>query len=146
MNQNVSVGLAAQVQLELHKLLDTVMKRHPDAKHNSGREYLEAFVWDTVQKLAKSKSDQVWDRMEKSGIYEKPLKTGKHECGQSPHFIIKATVSEPVKRFNEAELARVLEASTFKVPPHMTKGFVAAAKVEGNPMVRVAIEERYGEL
>lgn len=136
------LGLSAQVQNEMAKLVQGIMSRHPDAKHNQGRSILEAFVWDEIQKVSKGKSDAVWERMEKSQIYEKPLKPGKYECGESPHFVIKATVSEPVKRFKEEELARVLEASPFKIPPHMTKGFVGAAKVPGSPMTRLVIEER----
>ena len=142
MNTAPTVGIAAQIHGEVAKLVQGIMSRHPDAKHNQGRSILEAFIWDEIQGLAKGRSDQVWERMEKAGIYEKPLKAGKFECGESPHFIIKATVTEPVKRFQEDELARVLEASPFKIPPHMTKGFVGAAKVPGNGQVRVKIEER----
>ncbi len=136
------VGIAAQIHGEVAKLVQGIMQRHPDAKHNQGKSILEAFIWDEIQGLAKGRSDQVWDRMESTGIYDKPTKIGKHECGESPHFIIKASVSEPVKRFSEEELARVLEASQFKVPPHMTKGFVGAAKVPGSSQVRVKVEER----
>src|SRR5688572_4069563 len=100
------IGVTAQINVEVGKVVAEIMKRHPDGKHNQGRSILEAFVWDAIQKLASNKSDQVWDRMEKSDIYRKPDgKPGKDlECGESPHFIIKATVSEPVKRFNEGEL------------------------------------------
>jgi hypothetical protein len=137
-----TLGLAAQIQNEMAKVVQGIMQKHPDAKHNQGRSILEAFIWDEIQKVSKGKSDTVWERMEASKIYEKPLKTGKYECGESPHFVIKATVSEPVKRFKEDEMIRVLEASQYKIPPHIGKGFVGAAKVPGNPMVRVSIEER----
>jgi hypothetical protein len=142
--ETITIGTAAQVHGEVAKLVQTIMARHPDGKHNQGRSILEAFIWDEVQRLAKGKSDQVWDRMEKAGVYEKPesTKPGKFECGESPHFVIRASVSEPVKRFQEDELARVLEASQFKIPPHMTKGFVSAAKVPGNGQVRITIAER----
>jgi hypothetical protein len=137
-----TVGIAAQIHGEIAKLVQVIMAKHPDAKHNQGKSILEAFIWDEIAGLSKGRSDATWERMEKNGIYEKPLKPGKYECGESPSFIIKASVSEPVKRFNEDELARVLEASQFKIPPHMTKGFVGAAKVPGSSQVRVKIEER----
>ena len=137
-----ALGLGAQVQNEMAKLVQGIMNKHPDGKHNQGRSILEAFIWDEIQKVSKGKSDGVWERMEKAQIYEKPLKPGKYECGESPHFIIKATVSEPVKRFKEDELLRVLEVSQYKIPPHIGKGFVGAAKVPGNPSVRLVIEER----
>jgi len=142
--ESVTIGTAAQVHGEVAKLVQMIIARHPDGKHNKGRSILEAFVWDEVQRLAKGKSDSVWERMEHAKIYEKPEgnKPGKFECGESPHFVIKATVSEPVKRFQENELARVLEASQFKIPPHMTKEFVGAAKVPGNGQVRLTIVER----
>jgi hypothetical protein len=139
---NTIVGITAQIHAEVGKLVQGLMQRHPDTKHNQGKSILEAFIWDEIQSVAKGKSDTTWERMEKAGIYEKPTKPGKYECGESPHFIIKANVTEPVKRFQEDELARVLEASTFAIPPHMTKGSVAAAKVPGNSQVRVKIEER----
>jgi hypothetical protein len=137
-----TVGIAAQIHGEIAKLVQNIMSRHPDARHNVGKSILEAFVWDEIQKLSKGRSDSVWERMEKTGVYEKPLSVGRHECGESPHLLIKATVSEPIKRFNEDELLRVMEASEFKVPPHKMKGFVGAAKIPGNPMVRLIIVER----
>ena len=137
-----TVGIAAQIHGEIARVVQAIMSKHPDSKHNQGRSILEAFVWDEIQGLAKGRSDQVWERMEKAGIYEKPLKPGKYECGESPSFIIKAVVTEPVKRFNEKELARVLEASTFKIPPHMTKGFVGASKIGTSGQVRLNIVER----
>jgi hypothetical protein len=137
-----TVGIAAQIHGEIARLVQAIMSNHPDAKHNAGKSILEAFIWDEIQGLAKGRSDSVWERMEKSGIYEKPLKPGKYECGESPSFVIRASVSEPVKRFQEDELARVLEASTYKIPPHISKGFIGAAKVPGNSQVRVKIEER----
>lgn len=142
MTQSEVLGLQGQIQNEIAKVVFEIMKKHPDAKHNTGRSILEAFVWDEIQGLAKGKSDKAWERMETEGVYEKPEKAGKYECGESPHFVIKATVSEPVKRFNEAELAKVLEASEFKVPQHKTKEFVGAAKLPGNPMTRLSIVER----
>jgi len=142
MTQGEILGLQAQIQNEIAKMVFEIMKKHPDAKHNAGRSILEAFVWDEIQSLSKGKSDKAWERMEKEGVYEAPTKLGKHSCGESPHFEIRASVSEPVKRFNEAALAKVLEASEFKVPQHKTKEFVGAAKVPGNPMIRVSIVER----
>lgn len=142
-NTMTHIGPAARVHAEVGRIVQEVLKTHPDGKHNAGRSILEAFVWDEIQKLAKGKSDDAWDRMEKAGVYVKPdNRAGRYECGESPHLVIKATVSEPVKRFNEEELARVLEASQFKVPPHMTKGFVAAAKIPGNPQTRLSIVEK----
>jgi len=138
-----SIGTAAQIHTAVGYAVQTIMQKHPDSKHNQGRAILEAYIWDEIAKLAKGRSDNTWEKMEKAGIYTKPdPKAGKYECGESPHFIIKATVSEPIKRFNEEELARVLEASQFKIPPHMTKGFVGAAKVPGSSATRLTIEER----
>lgn len=137
-----TVGIAAQIHGAIAHLVQTIMSKHPDTKHNQGRSIIEAFIWDEIQGLAKGRSDSVWERMEKAGIYEKPLKPGKYECGESPSFVIRATVTEPIKRFNEEELARVLEASTFKIPPHMTKGFVGAAKIPTTSQVRLTIVER----
>jgi hypothetical protein len=136
------LGLNAQIQNEMAKLVQGIMSKHPDAKHNQGRSILEAFVWDEIQRVSKGKSDAVWERMEKTGIYEKPLKAGKYECGESPHFVIRASVTEPVRRFKEDEMIRVLEASQYKIPPHIGKGFVGAAKVPGSPLTRLTIEER----
>lgn len=140
---NEVLSTAATVHVAIGKLVQEMMSRHSDSKHNQGRQILEAYLWDEIEKLAKGKSNDAWEKMEKSGVYNKPdNKAGKYACGESPRFVIKATVTEPVKRFNEEELARVLEASSFKVPPHMTKGFVAAAKVPGSNQVRLSIVER----
>jgi len=139
---DVTVGITSQIHMELMKLVQAIANRHPDARHNVGKVLVEAFIYDEIEKYAKGLSDKVWDRMEKTGVYEKPLKPGKYEINESPHLVIKASVSEPVKRFSEDELARVLEASEYKIPPHKTKGFVGAAKIPGTCAVRVSIVER----
>lgn len=141
-NKATVIGLQAQIHTEIGRFVNEIMARHPDAKHNKGKSILEAYVWDEMQSFAKGKSDAVWERMEKTGVYEKPTEAGKYECGESPHFVIKATVSEPVKRFNEEALAKVMEASEYKIPPHKTKEFVGSAKIPGNPMTRLSIVER----
>jgi len=136
-------GLKATIQNEVNKLVQSIMARHPDAKHNAGRSILETFIWDEIQSVSKGRSDTMWERMEDTRIYLKPdPKPGHYECGESPHFVIKASVTSPVRRFNEAELAAVLEQSIYKIPPHQTKGFVDAAKKPGNPMTKLRIVER----
>jgi len=139
---DVTIGITSQIHIELMKLVQTIANRHPDARHNVGKVLIEAFIYDEIQKYAKGLSDKVWDRMEKTGLYERPSKPGKYEISESPHLVLRASVSEPIKRLSEDELARVLEASEYKIPPHKTKGFVGAAKIPGNSAVRASIVER----
>jgi len=142
MTQNEVLGLAAQVQNEMAKVVFEIMRKHPDAKHNTGRSILEAYVWDEIQSYSKGKAEKSWERMEKEGVYEPPKHLGRHTCGESPHFEIRATVSEPVKRFNEAALAKALLVSNYKVPEHVTKELIGASKLPTKPMVRLSIVEK----
>jgi hypothetical protein len=117
---------------------------NPDAKHNQGRLIGEAFLWDEVERYAKGKSDAAWEQMEKEGIIPdlNALETGDHELAYSPSFTIQATVTQPVKRFKQEELAQLLAKSKYKVPVSVTVELCDQAKLPGNPQRKIKIIER----
>jgi hypothetical protein len=117
---------------------------NPDSKHNQGRLIGEAFLWDEVERYAKSKSDAAWEQMGKEGIIPdlSTLDTGDHELAYSPSFTIQASVSQPVKRFKQEELAQLLARSKYKVPASVTAELCDQAKLPGNPMRKLKIIER----
>lgn len=117
---------------------------NPDAKHNVGGLLGEVFLWDKIASYAKSRSDAIWDEMEKEGIVPdtKTLTPGDHQLAQSPSFAVFARVTNPVKRFSGDELAELLAKSKYKVPVSTTKELIDKAKVPTNPVCSLKVVER----
>jgi hypothetical protein len=117
---------------------------NPDAKHNQGALIGQAFLWDEIERYAKAQSDATWKKMEVEGIIPdlSTLDTGDHELAYSPSFTIHASVSQPVKRFKQEELAQLLAKSKYKVPISVTAELCDQAKLPGNPQRKLKIIER----
>jgi hypothetical protein len=117
---------------------------NPDSKHNQGALIGIAFLWDEIQAYAKKKSDEAWERLEKEGIIPEidKLEPGEHELAYSPSFTILASVTQPVKRFNQGELSMLMAKSKYKVPVSVTAELCDQAKLPGNPQRKLKIVER----
>jgi hypothetical protein len=118
---------------------------NPDEKHNQGRLLGEAYLWDTVEKYAKGKSEAAWKALEKEGIAPKKDEveaSSEQEFGFSPSFVGTVKASKPVSKFDPQTFAERLSKSKYKVPVSYTKEALDDAKVEGNPKVSYNIIER----
>jgi len=117
---------------------------NPDSKHNQGRLLGEAFLWDSVEKYAKGRSDAAWEALLREGIIpaKKDLSQGEHEMASSPSFVAIARVTAPVKRFSADELAKLMVKSKYRVPESTTKEMVEKAKVPTTSMASLKIIER----
>jgi hypothetical protein len=117
---------------------------NPDSKHNQGRLLGEAFLWDKVEAYARGRSDAAWTSLAREGIIpdKKGLTPGDHELAYSPSFAVIAKVTQPIKRFNGDELARLLSKSKYKVPESTTKELMDQAKIPANPAVTMKVVER----
>ena len=136
--------MAISCEAAVVKFLGLVDKEivNPDAAHNFGRSIGEAFIWDTIAYYAKKKSENLWEALEDQGFFDvEGLGAGQHLLTESPHFVLNAKISNPVKRFNERKLAEVL-LKTYKVPFPITIEMVDQAKVETKPSVTLSISER----
>lgn len=119
--------------------------KNPDEKHNQGRMLGEAFMWDEVERYAKSKSEAAWKVLEKEGILPDPstLEEGSEtEFGFSPSFVGVVKTTQPVRRFSGDALAVLLAKSKWKVPTSAAKEMIDDAKVPTKPMTSYKIIER----
>jgi hypothetical protein len=134
----------AQVVKALAKIGQTNGTANPDAKHNVGNLIGEAFLWDEVVKYAEGRSEAAWARLQKEGIVpaKKDMDPGDYEIAYSPTFLVTAKVTQPIKRFDQDELARIFHESKYKVPVSVTKEIVDLAKVPKSSNVIWKIIER----
>lgn len=124
------------------RLVGELIQANPD-RTNSGKFYGEAFVWETLERVAKKKKEAMWERMIKDGIVsEIPVDAGSYELGMSARFVASARVSDPVNRFSADKLCELLEKSSYKIPAPIAKDFVAKAKVPTSSTVTKKIIER----
>ena len=134
-------------QTEIVKALSKLGKNgteNPDSKHNTGRLIGEAFMWDMVEKYAKSRSETVWRQLAAEDIIpvKSELEPGEHELAYSPSFAIIGRVTQPVKRFSPDELAKMLRESKYKVPESTTKEMIDRAKVPTKSVATLKVVER----
>lgn len=118
---------------------------NPDAKHNQGRMLGEAYMWDEVERYAKSKSEAAWKVLEKEGILPDAdtLEEGaEQEFGFSPSFVGVVKTTRPVRRFSGEALAVLLAKSKWKVPTSAAKEMIDDAKLPTKPMTSYKIIER----
>ena len=138
----MSTAYSALVLKELLGVVNRIIDKSPDTT-NMGKMLAEMYVWDEIAKLAKKNSDGYWNAAEKNGIYNaSDLDPGTHTLVDSKGFALIATVTQPVKRFNQEQLARLLKASKYKVPEPITKQFCNASKMPTKSNVILAISER----
>jgi hypothetical protein len=118
--------------------------KNPDAKHNTGRLLGEAYFWDEMAKYAKAQAEGKWATLTREGIIpeKRSLDPGEQEVASSPSFAVIAKVTQPVKRFDVDELAKLMRQSKYKVPESTTKELVDLAKVPTSPMVTMRVVER----
>lgn len=139
---NDKLGLKPRIQLALLSAVQFVSQKHPATKATGNDKLvLNAFIWDAVLSLAKAASEDAWGKMEAAEIYTEPGREAPSEAmlGAVRYFEVHGKVTEPVKRFNDGELAKLLKASKYKIPEHVTKEFVDAAKVgkKGNLLLSI---------
>lgn len=129
----------------LNELIDDLQKRNPDVRDNKGNVLGEIYLWDEIRKIAAAKSEKLWDAAEANGILKyEGLSTGSHLIAQSQSFIVTASVSEPVRRFDADTLAKWMFDNR-KVPVIITKEQIEKAKIPTKPQTRVAIMEKSGD-
>lgn len=139
---NDKVGLKPRIQLALLSAVQFVSQKHPAAKAtDNDKLVLNAFIWDAVLSFAKAASEDAWGKMEGVGLYKEPSRDTPSDelIGAARYFEVHGKVTEPVKRFNDGELAKLLKASKYKIPEHVTKEFVDKAKVgkKGNLLLSI---------
>lgn len=115
---------------------------NPDVKDNTGNILGEAFMWDTVLKVAKGHSDRIWKKMEATIIKADGLAEGAHILASSPRFVCSAVVTAPVRRFNAEALADAMSQPPYKVPKHITLKMVEDAKIGTKGNVRLEVVEK----
>ena len=114
---------------------------NPDGTHNTGSMLGEAYLWDAVEAFAKGRSKKAWEALENEGVIIPPDVTGEHALATSPHFVCSAKVTNPVRRFNADELAKLLKKQ-YKIPEPVSKALIEQAKVGTKPAVSYSIMER----
>jgi hypothetical protein len=137
-----STEIESTFTAHIMRMVGDLIQANPD-RTNSGKYYGEAFIWETLERVAKKKREALWDQMIKDGVVgpisEDP---GSYELGMSQRFIASVCVSEPVNRFNADKLCELLERSSYKIPAPIAKDFVAKAKVPTSSTVTKKIIER----
>jgi len=113
-------------------------------KSNSGMRFAEWFFWDELKRLAENKAESLRDGMIEDDILKDPKsieEAGTHELGESKKFISTVAVTEPVQKFSEQELGKIL-LKNHKVPLSATMTACKLAKVSTNPRRTIKIIER----
>lgn len=130
-----------QATLAMHAAL---MKDAPDTKHNVGHTLAQALIWDTIQSMAKKNSDALWKSLEVDGHIpaSETLAPGDHAPLDTPHFVVTAKATLPVKRFSPDQLAQDLYKSKYKVPLPIAKQMIDEAKKSTKSTVIWNINER----
>lgn len=124
------------------RLVGELLQANPD-RSNTGKFYGEAYIWETLERVAKKRREAVWDLMLRDGIVSDiPDDAGTYELGMSSKFVATARVSEPVKRFSEDALCKLLSESKWKIPAPIAKELVGKAKVPTTSSVTKKIAER----
>jgi hypothetical protein len=124
------------------RLVGELVQANPD-RSNSGKVYGEAYIWETLERVAKKKREALWESMEKDGLVSTiPSDPGSYELGMSNRFVASVRVSEPVRRFNADELCKLLTNSKYKVPAPIAKEFVDKAKLPSTSSTTKKIMER----
>ena len=142
------MSFQAEIIKMLNKLQDTCDKKNPDREARNAPHagtIANAYFWSAVAKYAEGKKEEAWKALAEAGFIPEDVKgydSGEYVLGESPSFIVKAKVSEPVKRFNDEYLAESLFKSKYKVPKPVAKEMIAAAKRPSNPTVTKSIIER----
>lgn len=134
-------GLAAQILKVLGNAVRELEKLAPDQRSNVGKTLASMYIWDEIAKLAKRRSDDLWDRAAKDLYTTDALNPGVHTLAESPAFMLVAKISEPVRRFSAEELAKLMKAK-YKVPEPMTRQLCDEAKVPTKSSVSLSIMER----
>jgi hypothetical protein len=143
MTETPKTSVAARLTIELNKIAQFIEKNNPDSTHNTGRMIGQAYLWDIVESIAKKHSNSIWDRLEKDGVISRDnLDPGAHELADTPHFVLSAKVTNPVRRFDDDEMAHLLKKSKYKVPEPITKQFIDQAKIPKKSTVTMTITEK----
>ena len=132
-----------EIAKALSKIGLTNGTKNPDQKHNTGGLIGEAYLWDEVVRFAEAKKKAAWEAMTKEGLIpdKKKLDPGDHELTYSPSFTVIAKVTQPVKRFDDEEFARLM-LEVRKVPVSVTKELLDKARMPGNSIVTMKVVER----
>ncbi len=138
-----NLAYATEITRQLYRLQELVAQSNPDGKHNTGRMIGEAYFWDTVEKLAKAKSDSAWDRLASMGVaLDEDADPGNHVIGNSPHFVVECSVSQPRKAFNIDVAAENINKTWPKVPIPAVKLVLDQAKIGGSKVKTYKIVEK----
>jgi hypothetical protein len=113
-------------------------------KSNTGTMMAEWFFWDELETLAKNKGETIKKTLFAEGILTDmtTLEAGSHNLGESPGFVVTVKITEKVKTFDPAVLAKNLHKN-HKVPiPAAVAAIEAARLPTGTPRKTVTILER----
>lgn len=126
----------------LHK---TIMAPHSTNSSNVGTLLTSAYAWDVIADYARKQSEAAWAALVSNELIpsddELRKHIGKRDLFSAGPLTITVDVTEPAKRFNEGALVTVLQDSKYKIPPHVTREAVLAAKVPTKSAVKLKIIE-----
>jgi len=140
----IRISFTTEVTKHLNKIADVCENKNPDVKSNVGKQLGIIYFWTLIEKYAKAKKEDAWKYIADEGIIQAELSTldpGDYTLVESPHFYVTAKVSNPVRRFDEDELATMLH-NKYKVPRPITKEMIAKAKTPTKSVVTKTVFER----
>ena len=108
---------------------------------SKGRALGELFLWQTVSKYADAKLNTAKQAVEDTGLILNDTSPGQHLIGKSQHYAYAASVTNPVKRFDEDTLVELATKSKYKIPPVVIREWVNEAKIPGKPKVTKVVTE-----
>lgn len=129
----------AEINQAINKTSMDLLGKNPDAKHNRGRILGELFMWTEIERIAKAKKEAARNAAVGTSDDE-DRSPGQHELARSPNFVLTATVSQPVNRFDSKTLAGIMKKQ-YKVPEHATVEAVEKAKVPTKSTVTIKVAE-----
>lgn len=133
---SLQVLIAAKFATFTSSLLDNFIA----SKSNTEPLFARAYIADELERLAQSAGKRAWNDIDPL-LPPTPAAPGEHMLSESPHFACTVKNSNPVRRFNLDEFARLLQAER-KVPLHVTRELYEKAKLEGQPTHTFRIIER----
>lgn len=115
----------------------------PQPKSNADRVAMDALVWDTVEALAKAKSEDAWTELaEVATINKDDLAEGETIPYDGTLFAVTAKKTRPIKRFDDDYFANLLMKSKYKVPVMTTKSFLNEAKKDTKGRVTLKVVQK----
>jgi hypothetical protein len=136
--------ILAKVHIELGKL-DPMRFPKPDTSKTGNTLHpnlATAYFWRTVRKYAEDHEKAAFQALVEYLPDVEEAGAGDHELCESQFFKMTASISQPVRKFDEDALALALNKSKYKIPLAVTKEFIEACKLPTKGRVSISIIEK----